>query len=134
MGAWGTGNFQNDDALDWLGELGDFDTVRAALRVVADAPADAHLDAPVCCAALAAAEVVAAAKGAPAEQLPDEVDAWVKLHGAEHTTTDVALASAAAARVESASELKDLFDDGATNGEWHSVVLGLRERLRPQSG
>ena len=30
MGAWGTGNFQNDDALDWLGELGDFDTVRTA--------------------------------------------------------------------------------------------------------
>src|SRR5881398_3493769 len=127
MGAWGTGNFQNDDALDWIFDVGDIEDVREALQAVADEPADSEIDAPTCCGALAAAEMVAASKGAPTKELPDEVLDWVKRHGDKCTPSDVALASAAASRIESASELKDLFDEGGRNEEWHSVVHELRE-------
>jgi hypothetical protein len=54
MGAWGAGAFDNDDALDWLSELGDspdFALGRAAL----DVTALEYLEAPEGSAALAAA-------------------------------------------------------------------------------
>jgi hypothetical protein len=74
MGAWGAGAFDNDDALDWLSEL--VDSPDFALgRAVLDVTALEYLEAPEGSAALAAAEVVAAARGHPAALLPDEVTA-----------------------------------------------------------
>lgn len=78
MGAWGVGTFENDDASDWvyqLEEAGDLDLVEVTLQAAADP--EAYLEAPTCCMALAAAEVVAALAGQPAPDLPEEIRTWV---------------------------------------------------------
>ena len=80
MGAWGSGSFKNDDAMDWVWTLeGDTDgsVLRATLTPVAETSPDDYLEAPDACCALAAAEVVAAGSGTPAIGLPEEVNRWV---------------------------------------------------------
>src|SRR2546430_16610875 len=62
-GAWGDGNFENDDALDWVA-----DCVKSATPVPVSAAIDGavrskYIEAPEGSAAVAAAEVVAAALG-----------------------------------------------------------------------
>nr|WP_254696248.1 DUF4259 domain-containing protein [Lysobacter enzymogenes] len=58
MGAWGVGTFENDDALDWLGDLTDTDDSAAVRALLAQALASDCLDAPDATTALAAAETV----------------------------------------------------------------------------
>ena len=77
MGAWGCRTFENDDASDWLYELyesDDFSIVEAALKSVTSG---GYLEAPDCCNALAAAEVVAALNNKPASSLPKELISWL---------------------------------------------------------
>ncbi|MBM4364803.1 MAG: DUF4259 domain-containing protein [Deltaproteobacteria bacterium] len=76
MGAWGTGNWDNDDALDWIGELGE---ARDLERVLTGPGTDTGM----CCRALAAAGVIAAALGRPGDGVPDEVKSWLEFHGRE---------------------------------------------------
>ena len=64
MGAWGTGPFDNDDALDLFLEIEDADPEAAAERLraallVAAADDDSYLEAPAANEAVAAAAVVA---------------------------------------------------------------------------
>ena len=63
MGAWGHGSFQNDSAMDWLDELPGSDRamVREALERVVGASGYVEVDDGS--AALAAAELIAAAHG-----------------------------------------------------------------------
>lgn len=68
MGAWGSGSFENDDALDWLTDFcddPDKGLIADALTTVAEMDDSEYLEAPDCCVAIAAAEIVAALKGAP---------------------------------------------------------------------
>lgn len=133
MGAWGEGNFENDSVLDWLFDLKGPDDLRNALDAVVGAPPDASLDAHVCSAALGAAEVVVACLGHPGPDLPDEVRAWVAAHPGACDAALRALAAAAAVRIEQASELQELWDEGGRDEAWHSVVLELKERLERAS-
>ncbi len=63
MGAWDSGPFDNDTALDWCGDLGDADParrpglIRDALATAADTAG--YLDMDEACEALAAAAIVA---------------------------------------------------------------------------
>ncbi|MEL6360631.1 MAG: DUF4259 domain-containing protein [Pseudomonadota bacterium] len=63
MGTWGTGNFENDDAADFVCDFADggIEAVRSALEEVLKA--DDYLDAYVATTAVAAAEFVSAANG-----------------------------------------------------------------------
>ncbi len=64
MGAWGPGNFENDTALDWLGEPRTGASLGDIVRSVA-------LDDPEACErCLAAAELVAAWNGHALGELP----------------------------------------------------------------
>lgn len=128
MGAWGAGSFENDEASDWvyvLEEADGFDVVRRALAV-AD---EDYLEAPDATIALAAAEVVAAALGQPAADLPDEVQPFVAQHGSSATTEDATLALAALARVRGEdSELAELWEESGGD-DWNQAVDELRARL-----
>ena len=64
MPGWGSGSFENDDAQDFLGELESLtvDGVKQKLSHAADH--EGYLEAPESSVAVAAAEVVATAKGA----------------------------------------------------------------------
>src|SRR5687767_6352150 len=111
MGAWGSGSFENDDALDWVTGLADdsSDAVREALAPIASA-GDEYLQAPDCSMAIAAAEAVAAARGHPNNALPEEVAGWAAKKPV--VTPDlVELARAAVDRILNNSELKDLWDE-----------------------
>ena len=49
MGAWGSGNFENDDAMDWVADLEEtrnLKLVKQTLREVLDA-GDGYLEAPI---------------------------------------------------------------------------------------
>ena len=131
MGAWGTGTFENDDALDWIADFcespSEGDLV-AALSAAADV--DGYVEAPDAANALAAAEVVAALKGAPtdsaviADYLPVMEQAGIR-------PTDVlmALTLRAIDRVVSNSELKELWDEVDDSPAWYAAVAALRERV-----
>ena len=127
-----TGNFGNDEATDWLYDLEEtygaellaeaFDTIiKGEFHEQAD-----------CCIALAAAEMVAAAKGKPAPDLPDEARKWL----GNQETGDVnkikglnKKAIAAVKKVQAHSELRDQWEDSEGWHSWNMVVEGLLKRL-----
>lgn len=130
MGAWGTGSFENDDALDWVAGIEGFDglsTVRAKLKQVAGATGD--LESPDACQAIAAAEVVAAVSGQPGASPPEPVQ---KLMDVQVTIlqADRDLAREALDRILAApSELAELWAESDENDAWQAAMAELRGRL-----
>jgi len=132
VGAWGTGNFENDDALDWVDDLEECDdetAVRDALATVADWPASQPLEAIDCSVALAAAEMVAAALGHPSSDFPEEAEDWLDRKGPDLGDDEVRLARAAVERIKGNSELRDLWAESDSMEEWLEVVNDLQTRL-----
>jgi Domain of unknown function (DUF4259) len=133
MGAWGSGNFENDSALDWVADLGDPGDVRRALETTARGEAH-YIDADEGSAALAAAEVVAASLGNPPSDVTEEITTFV----ARHDVSDLApLAREVVDRVASNhddSELYDLWEEADSLDEWSGVLDGLRSRLAGAAG
>jgi hypothetical protein len=131
MGAWDSGPFGNDDALDfldYLAELTDAERVpriRAALEI-----ADGYLEAPEACAAIAAAALVAMANGMPPDEalMSDEM-AWATR--ALPADSDIrAQARAALARVGGAdSEWRELWEEEGSLAEAATVLDGIRDHL-----
>lgn len=132
MGAWGTGVFENDDAADWVWELEDDDdgsVLVDALKEVVDLDLEDYVEAPEACNALAAAEIIAAARGHHGAELPSEAREWIGRNGALVDRAMVALAAGAVERISINSELKELWDE-AESEEWPQVVADLLARLR----
>ncbi|HTH48407.1 MAG TPA: DUF4259 domain-containing protein [Candidatus Limnocylindria bacterium] len=131
MGAWGSGTFENDDASDWLYELeesSETSVIAEALSVITDA-GDAYLEAPDCSNALAAAEIVAALRGKPPADFPDNAKKWVAEHAKLEVTALVKIAQAAIGRIRSNSELKELWDESEEAAEWYASLDNLEARL-----
>ena len=124
MGAWGAGTFENDGALDWVGELEDQDDLTLVLETLAQRDeAGEGGD-----AVLAAAEVVAALNGSPAADLDEDVADWIVDKPAPgDDVTRAALEGVA--WVWSSSELRELWEDSDSMPEWTSAVEDLRSRL-----
>jgi hypothetical protein len=132
MGAWGHGSFDNDDALDWLAELAESyrpEPIYAAVLGIAEASAEAYIEAPAASNALAAGEVVAAQLGKPAANLPEDASDFVS-HAASPTPRLVAATRKAVARILAASELRDLWAETEHFTAWQSVVQDLSARLK----
>lgn len=133
MAAWGTGSFENDDALDWVSTAadGDLQHVQSALAPVAE-PDGEYVEAGDAARALAAAEAIASLRGAPPDVLPDAVGAWIATLSHEFDETVLAQARAATDRV--VTEPSALLDVWAEAGSdvataWRAGVAELRERL-----
>jgi tetratricopeptide (TPR) repeat protein len=131
MGAWGIGALENDDALDWLGDLPASDgwnPVRQALREVdlGEPPAAA------CTRALAAAELVAAGRGHPVEGLPESAVRWLATAGTLPPEELGSRAVAAVAKIRSASELRTLFKEGDELKSWSGELRRLDARLKKE--
>lgn len=133
MGAWGYKTFQNDAALDWLGALANRDSARVkeALDAVNDAAAETYLGDREAAAALAAAELVAAALGKGEERLHKDAAAWLGRNREATRDLGAARAHAAVARVYASSELREEWDDNGPDTEWHADVRELMKRLAP---
>ena len=131
MGAWDIGPFDNDDAADWLYALeasSDISTIAAALGVITDIGAE-YLEAPDCWNALAAVEVVAAIRGHPVADLPDNAKAWVEAHRELALSSLVPTAQAVIQRIRHDSEFKELWDESEEADKWHVMLDDVCARL-----
>jgi hypothetical protein len=127
--SWGPGPFDNDDAMEWVGEVldgGDGGSVEFALHLAADAPADTRLESPEGAAALAAAEFVAAGLGHPSADAPPELRGWLAKHELGRRKGIRDLARRAVVRVKTgASELADLYAGSPDAAAWRASVDDL---------
>jgi hypothetical protein len=130
MGAWGAGTFQNDTAVDWVAQLQESSDDSLLRRAIEPAAAidGSYLDSGVAAIALAAAEVVAAAKGQPGGDLPESLSSWVAQFGSDVGDDLPIPARQAVERIAASSELKELWDEAGDN-DWNDVVGDLRARL-----
>jgi Domain of unknown function (DUF4259) len=133
MGAWGHRTFENDSALDWLGDLEDSDAsaLAEALDTIADAPPKTYLDADDCSAALAAAELIAAALGRGDDRLTKEALAWLDEHRDAVRDLGATRAHLAVEKLYKQSELRELWDENGADTPWHADVRELMKRLLP---
>jgi hypothetical protein len=129
MGAWGPGNFENDAVSDWLAEAADWSAIERALTEVLHAASNKYVSANACCVALGAAEVVAACLGRPDDGAPPKVLELATTSARRCDAHAVALAVATVRKIETGSELQELFDEGGRNEEWHTHVQNLVRRL-----
>lgn len=135
MGAWGHKTFENDGACDFLDTLQGAgpDALAIALQRVVNLPPDAYLDVDDATAAIAAAELVAAAHGGGDDRLPKRARAWLFASRIEARRVTTQLAHQAVTRVYTTSELRDLWDDGTADSIWHHDIRALLARLPPES-
>ena len=132
MGAWGSGNFENDTAQDWLYDFGenDFRLIERTLAGVASMVALDELDADEACEVLAAAEFVAAAAGFPPENPPEELAEWLTENSPMQVKPAyIEMARKAVARVLKKSELRELWLESEAFDGWETAVLNLQSRL-----
>lgn len=128
MGAWGAGSFDNDTAMDWIGQL-ERHGIDAILDAI-EAIGDGFIDSDEGSCAIAAGEIVAALRGKPAADLPADVIAWVAASRPDVEVSPEMVRDMAKAirEVRSRDELHDLWDDeGAT--EWLARVDNVLARL-----
>jgi hypothetical protein len=129
-GTWGDGSFENDDAMDWVG-----DCVQAAspglVKTAFDRVLNADVvEAPDASAAIAAAEVVAASLGKPSPALPANLKAWLAAQPRAQIAAQATLAERALKKIEDAqhSELRQLWSEGKAN-QWLTKVQALQSRI-----
>lgn len=128
MGAWGTGSFENDDAADWVAQLGTMapDDLTRIFAQAADNPG--YLEAPAASVVVAAAEVIAALNSFPATEVPAEIVQWVENRQAA-TAELKALTLRALDRVRKNSELKDLWLEADGLNDWTAAIEDLQVRV-----
>jgi hypothetical protein len=139
MGAWGSGGFENDTAMDWAADVRSVDDVRKPFeRLKRDT--DAHgvdpelvVDADFACELIAAAECVAMTLGRKSHDFPD--DLAERLSGAgEPENLLFHQARNGVLHVLRNSELAELWEETATESDgnaWIAVLTGLIDRLNP---
>jgi len=129
--ASGPGSFENDDALEWVDDLEDSFGITMLQEAFTRVEKNKYPDSVDCCVALAAAEVVAAAKGKPSPDLPAGVRSW--LEEEEDADSIKSLDKAAIKvvnKIRNNSELKESWQDTDDWQEWQRVLNKLEERLR----
>ena len=132
MGAWGSGSFENDDAADWVADFCDAPdqaVIVNTLSAVAHLDAGEYLEASDCCVGIAAAEVVAALKGAPNPNLLETTRTCLSSLKFKAEPGLIALALKTTERIKTNSELKELFDESENPEEWYQAIGNLEERL-----
>ncbi len=132
MGDWDVNAFGNDTAREWLIELVSGESTSAILRAivnVAKLPATDYLQAPDCELAIAAAELVVAARGKPSSHLPEEAANWLANRKFVAGKEVVAMALKVLRRIEENSELKEVWEDTNSAGDWKRSISELKRRL-----
>ncbi|MDB5433042.1 MAG: hypothetical protein JWP35_4158 [Caulobacter sp.] len=130
MSAWATGYFDNDDAADFLREIGvagTWATARHALQAAVDAD---YLEAPEAGAAVAAVGVLAAVMTGAPVLLPDASSVLPAILGPAPPELP-ALALKALSKVVNGSELDELFSEsgGERYDEWLNGISALRNLI-----
>jgi hypothetical protein len=133
MGTWSEDAFGNDVACDWASDFVEnpsMEAVEKAIDAVIDE--DAYLDADTACEGLVACEIVARLNGnlGLTSAYSAGVDSWVR---ASSVTLSASLISKAARAVDRVlvenSELRELWDEGGVDEDWHREMASLRSRI-----
>lgn len=130
MGAWGIGPFENDAALDWIGDL-ESDGVGAIDRALARTSGSDYADTDDASAAVAAAVIVAAGRGQYAADLPEEVAAWLQGHAREISVALIEQARGAL-RAVMTSELQELWAETDELDAWEQTIERINSGLAGQ--
>lgn len=131
MGAWGPGSFENDDASDWVDDLEGSSGIGLLKEAFKAVEKNKFPESPDCCIAVAAAEVVAAAKGKPCADFPEALRAWLDSHKdinaikALDKVTGLVLN-----KVQLKSELKEEWEESDDWLAWSKALNDLQNRLR----
>lgn len=128
MGAWGAGIFENDDALDFVGELA-ADTCTAKLTELFEGVAAAgmqgqSIELPEACQVLTGVGLIAAACGHPPQDLPDDAEPLVQAL-LNPSKEFVEKGTSALSYVLMSSELVDLWAETDDPSEWNQVTTSL---------
>lgn len=136
MGAWGTGIFENDSALDWVAELveeNDESMIHSTLASIDDkmeSIVDTYIEEPDASSILAAAEIVSYFSGNPSDDLPQEVIDWLEENKLKNISELLELARSSVKIVKNKSELRELWEESDEFDGWLSVVEELESRLQ----
>ncbi len=129
MPGWGTGSFENDEAQKFLNELGSLAPSDLKEMLAGAAERDDYLPASDSSVVVAAAEIVATAKGSPPQAVPGEIEEWVNQFEGAPSAEMNELARRAVNKVRVNSELKDLWQEAEGLNEWSAGLRELEERL-----
>ena len=139
MGAWGSGSFENDTAMDWAAGVSSIADVRQpferlqTLTGTADQVETDPIDAVLACELIAAAETVAMLMGRAVPGFPEELRERLRDAG-EPDDRLYHQARGAIGRVLRNSELAELWAESAADAglnDWHVAITGLVARLNP---
>jgi hypothetical protein len=127
----GPGAFQNERATQWLAKLEATHDLVIFTQVFKPDPEGAFFDKDTGSEIYAAAEVVAAATGKPAGDLPPRVTEWVSKHqNLDFAPLKEAARALAHALLSPRSELHDLWDEqGEPYESWVARIEDLVARL-----
>ncbi|MBU2872985.1 DUF4259 domain-containing protein [Marinobacter salexigens] len=127
MGAWGIGNFENDDAVDWTHDISGSKGVKVLLSPLKDVVNETgYLESPYCCQALVSAEIINKALSKDRSELPEEIQNWLErkkgLFGKLPVLEPVhaSLAAQAVKKIMGDSELKELWQETGEYDQWLS--------------
>ena len=132
MGAWGTGNFDNDTALDWvfeLEEVNDLSLIEKTIDAVFD---DDYIDSDIGCEALIAIEAIARLIGnfGKDNSYAEDLDSWVKSHNLDVNNELIVRGKKALDLIVSEkSELYELWEETEDFDTWKNEIDDLRARL-----
>lgn len=129
----GTGTFDNDDAMEWIGGFGSDGaaSVQEALEAISELDPMDYVEADIAAHALAAAEVVAAARDGDTSRLPKDAVGSLKENAAKIKAAKLlGTARKAVTRVLKNSELREQWEESAEIDEWEDDVRELLERLK----
>ncbi|WP_083325981.1 DUF4259 domain-containing protein [Hymenobacter coccineus] len=132
MGAWGNRNFENDQAMDFVGDFIDspsLESIEDALTTVVDLGEEGeYIEVDEASVALAAAEMVAASFTKPAPDFPTELQPTSDSIGIGVALKK--LARKAVNQVMKKSELQELWAESGDFTEWEVIQKDLLERLK----
>jgi len=130
MGVWGTGAFENDEALDFVSEIQSVDVLIEEVRLH---DVGVTLDTDKACRVLVVGECVAAMRGHRHKDMPDDLAQRVHAFG---PPSDELFDNArdSVSMVITSSELSDLWAESEDRGGFNRSITDLIDRLNQPLG
>jgi len=131
MGAWDNGNFGNDDAMDFVADVQNTDSIVHAIVTISNTPINEYIESSDSCNTLAAIEYIATAMGNTAKDFPEEALEWVSNNKLVLLQDEklITHAHVALEKIKTNSELKELWEESGEFEAWLKVVDGLKQRI-----
>ncbi|QDA61946.1 DUF4259 domain-containing protein [Hymenobacter jejuensis] len=131
MATWGYHNFDNDAAADFAEDFRDNPNEAVLLEALAAvAEEEEHIDADAASEALAAAEIIAAVMGKPAQDLPVDLIPVIVKMDTDESEDLLELARGAVKAILKESALQEHWAGSDNAADWQHLQRDLLERLK----